>query len=70
MEIILIWIAGLMIVGLSTTSYVHRSRQRAILTKRLKVDKNLRNDVEPLPDYYAAMEAQLEVIEAEERKLS
>ena len=70
MEIILIWIAGLMIVGLSTASYVHRSRQRAILTKRLKVDKNLRNDVEPLPDYYAAMEAQLEVIEAEERKLS
>lgn len=27
-------------------------------------------DVEPLPDYYAAMEAQLEIIEAEERKLS
>ncbi len=27
-------------------------------------------DVEPLPDYYAAMEAQLEIIEAEKRKLS
>ena len=26
-------------------------------------------EVEPLPDYYAAIEAQLEIIEVEERKL-
>ncbi len=45
MEIILIWIAGLVITGLSTASYVHRSRQRAFLTKPLKVDRNLRNRV-------------------------
>lgn len=45
MEIILIWIAGLVITGLSTASYIHRSRQRAFLTKPLKVDRNLRNRV-------------------------
>ena len=26
-------------------------------------------EIEPLPDYYAAIEAQLEIIEAEQRKL-
>ena len=44
MEIILICIA-VTIVALSTASYIHRSRQRAFLTKTFKVDEPLRKRV-------------------------
>ena len=44
MEVILICIA-VAIVALSTASYFHRSRQRAFLTKTLKVDEPLRKRV-------------------------
>ena len=46
MEAILIWIALLApFVPLSVASYIHRSRQRAFLTKILKVDEPLRKRV-------------------------
>ena len=44
MEVILICIA-VATVALSTASYFHRSRQRAFLTKTLKVDEPLRKSV-------------------------
>ena len=44
MEVILTCIA-VTIVALSTASYIHRSRQRAFLTKTLKVDEPLRKRV-------------------------
>lgn len=44
MEVILICIA-ITIVALSTALYIHRSRQRAFLTKTLKVDEPLRERV-------------------------
>ena len=44
MEFIIICIA-VAAVSLSTASYYHRSRQRAFLTKTLKVDESLRNRV-------------------------
>ena len=44
MEFIIICIA-VAVVSLSMASYIHRSRQRAFLTKTLKVDESLRNRV-------------------------
>ena len=44
MEVIIICVA-VIIVALSTASYIHRSRQRAFLKKTLKVDEPLRNRV-------------------------